>query len=785
MKKFLFAFVALLSSIAVDAQKWTAASSNAYSERTPVLVCLQENGENYSPADGGGKYEVAAFITVNGEEQCRATATHISYTQEGSAYYQLLVVGSDDEKTAQAPISFKVYDNENGYVYEPTPAKDAVFNGETYSYPFTINLVPITTFDPKNPITLTIGETKDLYPFLGIKPENATPPTVEWNYQSVEDAKYFTIADGKITAIAITPEASPEAGPTIGLTANAGGNNVFHFQVVVNGLPAINFAGQIQEITVSQNDDLKRILPQYFTISNTEDQSVTYTSGNTSIVDANAIAQKVGTTTVTVTLNANTESSITFTVNVIIPLEDIIAPDVLSATVGDDVFALVREAVTLNPTDATYDKSNLVIGFPATVAPDYSVVNAQGEAVGAGTVDITVATDENGNNEKTIRVTVTNPLKSIAVTQTSITVNKGDAKVWGQIENLVTLTPANVSDVNLTYTPTDATIVSANGEALKVGSTTVTIPSTTYPDVAPVSITVNVVVELTGITINMPSEGVRFTPFTVTLTPEPEDATINADNITLNIISQNEIPETWVAAQVTALTDDGTQWQVIPYTYGTLDIQVQNGELMSDPQQIDVAADYSLKEGWNWLSIYQNDETAPSANDFNNDNYFNGKLLDMRSCTQLFYNDPEYGIFGDITTLDENEMYKAKVTGDVSFSLKGGNQPTPRVSLVKGYNWFVYPYQYNHSFTELSKTFANANEGDQIISKNGFIEYSNGTWVNSENFTFEYGQGYLYYTEAEEGLALSWDDETLLAQNINVAITDISAGAHQRVTFSH
>ena len=56
MKKILFAFVALLSSVAIYAQKWTAASSNAYSERTPVLVCLQENGVNYAPASDGGKY---------------------------------------------------------------------------------------------------------------------------------------------------------------------------------------------------------------------------------------------------------------------------------------------------------------------------------------------------------------------------------------------------------------------------------------------------------------------------------------------------------------------------------------------------------------------------------------------------------------------------------------------------------------------------------------------------------------------------------------------------------
>lgn len=787
MKKILFAFVALLSSVAIYAQKWTAASSNAYSERTPVLVCLQENGVNYAPASDGGKYEVAAFITVNGVEQCRATATRISYSKEGLAYYQLIVRGSTDEKTANAPISFKVYDTSMGYVYEPTPAKNAVFNGETYSYPFTINLVPITSFNLVNPITLTIGETKDLYPFLGITPENATPPTVEWGYQTNESANYFTIANGQITATAITPEAGAEAGPAIGLTANAGGNNFFRFQVVVNGLPIINFAGQTQEITVNQGNDLKRILPQYFTISNTEDHSVTYTSGNTSIVDANAIAQKVGTTTVTVTLNANTESSITFTVNVIIPLEGIVAPDMLSATVGDDVFALVREAVMLNPADATYDKANLVVGFaPTPAAPDYSVVNAQGVAVGAGTVDITVATDENGSNEKTIRVTVTNPLKSIAVSQTSLTVTKGDAKVWGQIENLVILTPANVSDADLTYTPTDATIVSANGAALKAGSTTVSISSATYPDVAPANITVIVEVPLTGFALDMPTEAVRFAPFTVTLTPDPADATFEASDINLTAVNMNLNNETWIAAQVIELSEDRLQWQVTPYTYGTLDIQVQKGELiMSDPQQIDVAADYSLKEGWNWLSIYQNDESAPSAEEFNNDNYFNGKLLDMRSCTQLFYNDPQWGIFGDIESLDENEMYKAKVTGDVSFSLKGGNKPNARVSLVKGYNWLVYPYAYNHSFAELSKIFANANEGDQIISKNGFIEYSNGTWANSENFTFEYGQGYLYYTEAENGLNISWNDEMLFPQNINVLIPAGPAGAPLHTNLSH
>ena len=107
-------------------------------------------------------------------------------------------------------------------------------------------------------------------------------------------------------------------------------------------------------------------------------------------------------------------------------------------------------------------------------------------------------------------------------------------------------------------------------------------------------------------------------------------------------------------------------------------------------------------------------------------------------------------------------MYKVKSKSVEAFTLTLGQaedyenwsnaQYSDGSILETGYNWVVYPFEYALDLDEFESSISDyAQEGDQIISKDGdFVEYSDGEWVNAANFTFQPGQGYMYYYNGTE-----------------------------------
>ena len=67
------------------------------------------------------------------------------------------------------------------------------------------------------------------------------------------------------------------------------------------------------------------------------------------------------------------------------------------------------------------------------------------------------------------------------------------------------------------------------------------------------------------------------------------------------------------------------------------------------------------------------------------------------------------------------------------------------------------------------------NEGDQIIGKTNFAEYSNGEWVGAD-FTLEAGKGYLYYNSSDAPNTISFDyTPDFSNQNNQLRLNSISA----------
>ena len=132
----------LLSSLTIQAQKWTAPTENDYPTSTPVYVQVKING---SPSTA---VEVAAFI----DGECRGAATEATINTNAGNLYQLRVWGDNDEVNNKQ-ITFKVFDRRSGIVFGCT--KETKFTGETVSeIPFVLNIDKPTGISIVSPIKI-------------------------------------------------------------------------------------------------------------------------------------------------------------------------------------------------------------------------------------------------------------------------------------------------------------------------------------------------------------------------------------------------------------------------------------------------------------------------------------------------------------------------------------------------------------------------------------------------------------------------------------------------------
>ena len=187
-----------------------------------------------------------------------------------------------------------------------------------------------------------------------------------------------------------------------------------------------------------------------------------------------------------------------------------------------------------------------------------------------------------------------------------------------------------------------------------------------------------------------------------------------------------------------------------------------NGEAIADVfNDAQIVPEVALNTGWQWMSPYAYEEGNEVSNfcvDGNYQSWVTDGITEMRTQEGLLYVDSKLGAFGDIIDFNfMNGMYKVKskskrvlrlATNQNSWQLAQYNDGT---QLQQGYNWIIYPFEFALTLDEVSAPLsANAQEGDQIISKDGgFAEFTEGAWVHS-GFTFQPGEGYMYYRNSEE-----------------------------------
>ncbi len=419
-----------------------------------------------------------------------------------------------------------------------------------------------------------------------------------------------------------------------------------------------------------------------------------------------------------------------------------------------------------NSSDFFTVNSRNVLTAKAETIRGYLGLTVSGETYEAGTSPTTFST------YTIVYITAAD----VAPTSISVSPSSIDASIGDNIVNIietmvqnqmlqVTVLPDNATDKSWDFQWVESDGINETGTITAAGTYTVEIFCTDYPDIS-TTLTINVA---SPISIECPKTLELFTTHTTPLT-----LTVSGDGFDPSLVSIefDETDNFGSVATATATDQSGLNWECLGKVYGTYSYYVlYNGERLVDPNistymayvggTVIINAEIASDAGWDWISINALPIRTTSIPIASNGEYLDeikNNVIEMRSQTQLLYNDPKNGIFGDITELTPSAgMYKVKSSKGLSINL-GPNVDSESTyteilpgsqSMKKGYNWISYISCSRHSLE--SGWVEGASNGDMIIGKDNFATYSAGIWLTSESnpFRFNPGKGYIYYATGE------------------------------------
>lgn len=259
------------------------------------------------------------------------------------------------------------------------------------------------------------------------------------------------------------------------------------------------------------------------------------------------------------------------------------------------------------------------------------------------------------------------------------------------------------------------------------------------------------------------------------LTPDPVGAEVDPSRVEVTITPNSYLPEEWKSMVEIVPTDETKlNYTILPHGVGSATISVKlDGEEVAT-SNVSIGQRYMQKAGWKWTSFYAGGVR------WNSPEYELGNVVEeIRSEDALLHNDPEYGYFGDIYSLETGECYKIKVKEeepgllDLRIMYTGAyeDMQTHR-QIVPMWNWLGNPYQYDHDINSVfstEDTYANNfNVGDRIVSKdNGFAEYNGEKWTGTLT-TLHAGLGYMYFNAASDTIDMEYLREGSMPQGTPV-----------------
>lgn len=258
------------------------------------------------------------------------------------------------------------------------------------------------------------------------------------------------------------------------------------------------------------------------------------------------------------------------------------------------------------------------------------------------------------------------------------------------------------------------------------------------------------------------------------LTPDPVDAEVDPSRVEVTITPDSYVSEEWKSIVEIVPTDETMlNYTIRPHSVGRATISVKLDGVEVASSYVGIGQRYMQKAGWKWTSLYSGGVS------WNSPEYELGNVVEeIRSEDALLHNDPEYGYFGDLNSLDTGTCYKIKVKEeepgllDLRIMYTGAYEDMRTYrQIVPMWNWLGNPYQYDHDINSVFVKEENRNVfnvGDRIVSKDdGFAEYNGEKWTGTLT-TLRAGLGYMYFNAGSENVDMELEHEYYMPQGTPV-----------------
>lgn len=832
-KQLLLMLSLLLYAVGMAAQQpdW-GYNPNAYPDEHVIYVGLTEGSlDNCGQKELPENTYLGAFI----DGECRGLAKVQKKSLSVALtinYFPLRVKGdTNDEGKA---ISFRLLypGGQLSYVYDLQPAADAVTYTNKKTTGTLSDLFPLKFIQPlyygftQETVSVKVGEQINLLDYITFEPANANIPELNWNMY--EESENVIIEGNKLTAIKSTGKyGSVGVFPKLWDMKNTGQYSDINIRVI-QPATSIELRDEYKNgITVNLGDTaaLNTVLRSGYTTAPADcNEELTWKSS-----DETAILPMIGsdigkfnpvkTGTYTMTLSGE-NASVDLKVTVIKPVEYITPVGrvkEIKMYIGDNLLDILPSGYKVMPEDAT-DRS-----VHYEVLPSYNqdqefkyneILEDNGsEGIFArkpGRARIAIISNQNPQASCTYEVIVKDGPTNITFKQEEMTflMPIKDTDKWDiseDIRNNIIMTPSwpkyeeyeeydiAESDLDIrSYTKAVKLYYNFEKDSLSalidsIGQGRINVSYSSERTIATEEglqndeyrisnhFNITILESLKGFKVDGYVDMVSTETRDFVLTPDPVDAEVDPSRVEVTITPDSYVSEEWKSIVEIVPTDETMlNYTIKPHSVGRATISVKLDGVEVATSHVGIGQRYMQKAGWKWASFYG------GRVGWNSPEYELGNVVEeIRSEDALLHNDPEYGYFGDIYSLETGTCYKIKVKEeepgllDLRIMYTGAYEDmrTHR-QIVPMWNWLGNPYQYDHDINSVfstEDTYANKfNVGDRIVSKdNGFAEYNGEKWTGTLT-TLHAGLGYMYFNAASDTIDMEYLREGSMPQGTPV-----------------
>lgn len=822
----------LLYAVGMAAQQpdW-GYNPNAYPDEHVIYVGLVDDKGSAVQSFNDNTY-LGAFI--DGECRGIAEVSQKSVSDTKTIYYfALRVKGSDTDNGKAISFRLSIPGANMSYIYNDLkPAANAVTYTNKKTTGTLSDLFPLKFIQPlyygftQETVSVKVGEQINLLDYITFEPANANIPELNWNMY--EESENVIIEGNKLTAIKSTGKyGSVGVFPKLWDMKNTGQYSDINIRVI-QPATSIELRDEYKNgITVNLGDTaaLNTVLRSGYTTAPADcNEELTWKSSDETAIrpmEGNDIGKfnPVKTGTYTMTLSGE-NASVDLKVTVIKPVEYINPVGrvkEIKMYIGDNLLSILPSGYKVMPEDAT-DRS-----VHYEVLPSYNqdqefkyneILEDNGsEGIFArkpGRARIAIISNQNPQASCTYEVIVKDGPTNITFKQDEMTflMPIKDTDKWDiseDIRNNIIMTPSwpkyeeyesyDIAQSNLDISSlTDAVKLSydfkkdiISASIVKVGEGWIDISYSSERTIATEEglqndeyeisnhFHVTILESLKGFKVDGYVDMVSTETRDFVLTPDPVGAEVDPSRVEVTITPDTYVSEEWKSIVEIVPTDETMlNYTIRPHSVGRATISVKLDGVEVATSHVGIGQRYMQKAGWKWTSFYGGGVR------WNSPEYELGNVVEeIRSEDALLHNDPEYGYFGDIYSLETGECYKIKVKEeepgllDLRIMYTGAYEDmrTHR-QIVPMWNWLGNPYQYDHDINSVFSTEdANANKfnvGDRIVSKdNGFAEYNGEKWTGTLT-TLHAGLGYMYFNAGSENVDMEYQRESLMPQGTPV-----------------